>query len=207
GPGPPPRGSSGSARRNASGFRGCSWRRCADSNDARLWWRSRKDHDVLAPGAADGPCTETDAGNFVAGSTECFVLHGSVISNCPATCHGPVWRCLFRLRYFDCSRAFLTASMSTRRALPIRQEVAEPALLAPTIRTESDPGVTVPDVLVSEIDLALASPEQGSGSSSRCAWFDSSYTSTACSPIADQRTWRPSVLAVRKLSTGVEWST
>ena len=56
--------------------------------------------------------------------------------------------------------------MSIRRALPILQDLAEPALLAPTIRTESEPGVTVPEVLVNSIDLALASPEHGSGSSS-----------------------------------------
>jgi hypothetical protein len=30
----------------------------------------------LTPGAADGPGTETDAGDLEAGSTECFVLHG-----------------------------------------------------------------------------------------------------------------------------------
>ena len=57
--------------------------------------------------------------------------------------------------------------MSMRRALAMRQEVAEPARLAPVIRTESDPAVTVPVVLVSDIDAALASPEHGSANSSR----------------------------------------
>src|SRR5690348_14226396 len=46
------------------------------------------------------------------------------------------------------SRAFLTASMSMRRALAMRQKYAEPALLGPSSCTESEPGVTVPAALV-----------------------------------------------------------
>ena len=37
----------------------------------------------LTPGATDGPGAETDAGNFEAGSTECFVLHGADYRSSP----------------------------------------------------------------------------------------------------------------------------
>src|SRR4030095_4617111 len=53
----------------------------------------------LAPGAADGPGAEADAGDFEAGTAERFVLHGCFIPARRATCQGAsVSKCAVAVR-------------------------------------------------------------------------------------------------------------